>query len=92
MVTDKTEGGAAEMESKGQARLLGDCVLEMGPIMPSLNDIYGVGVRQSLAFLRRRDDKEVVVGRFTCVLKLVVRYLYSLQNILGRLHDQISVL
>jgi len=81
VVTDKTEGGAAEMESKGQARLLGDCVLEMGPIMPSLNDIYGVGVRQSLAFLRRRDDKEVVVGRFTCVLKLVVRYLYSLQNI-----------
>lgn len=74
VVTDRNEGvGAAEVENKGQAKLLGDCILEMGPHMPSLNDIYGVGVRQSLAFLRRRDDKEVVVGRFTCVLKLVVR-------------------
>jgi hypothetical protein len=72
VVTERAEN-AAEMENKGQARLLGDCVFELGPIMPSINDIYGVGVRQSLAFLRRRDDKEVVVGRFTCILKLVVR-------------------
>jgi len=91
VVTDRTEG-AAEMESKGQARLLGDCVMEMGPLMPSLNDIYGVGVRQSLAFLRRRDDKEVVVGRFTCILKLVVSTLQFLKSGIGRLHDQVTVL
>lgn len=91
MVTDRTEG-AAEMESKGQARLLGDCVLEMGPLMPSLNDIYGVGVRQSLAFLRRRDDKEVVVGRFTCILKLVVSSLQLFKTGIGGLHDEVPVL
>jgi hypothetical protein len=33
------------METKGQARMLGECVLELGPIMPTLNDIYGVGAR-----------------------------------------------
>ncbi len=54
MVTDRKES-AADLENKGQARLLGDCVLELGPIMPSLNDIYGVGVRQQMAFVRRRD-------------------------------------
>lgn len=72
MVTERDSSNAADMESKGQARLLGDCILELGPSMPSLNDVYGVGVRQSLAFVRRRDDKDVVVGRFTCLLKLVV--------------------
>lgn len=71
MVTDRKDN-PSEMESKGQARLLGDCVLELGPLIPSLNDIYGVGVRQQLAFARRRDDKEVIVGRFACTLKLVV--------------------
>jgi hypothetical protein len=44
VVTERAEN-AAEMENKGQARLLGDCVFEMGPVMPSINDIYGVGVR-----------------------------------------------
>ena len=43
--------------------------------MSALNDVYGVGVRQHLALGRRSGDKEVVVGRFTCVLKLVGDYL-----------------
>jgi hypothetical protein len=48
--------------------------LELGPLMASLNDVYGVGTRQHLAFGRRRDEKEVTVGRFTCILKLVVSH------------------
>jgi len=72
VVTERKET-AGELENKGQARLLGDCVLELGPLMPSINDIYGVGVRQQMAFVRRREQQEVVVGRFTCILKLVVR-------------------
>ena len=47
----------------------------MGPLMGALQDIYGVGVRQNLAFGRRRDSKEVTVGRFTCILKLVGDYM-----------------
>jgi hypothetical protein len=70
-VTERKEN-AVDMESKGQARMLGECVLELGPLMPTLNDIYGVGARQHLAFARKRDDKDVTVGRFTCIIKLVV--------------------
>jgi len=73
-----------ELESKGQARLLGDCVLEMGPLMPSINDIYGIGVRQQLAFARRRDDKEVAVGRFTCSLKIVGDYMTKYEYFDGK--------
>jgi len=43
-VTDRKEN-AVDLENKGQARLLGECVLELGPLMSALNDIYGVGVR-----------------------------------------------
>jgi hypothetical protein len=68
VVTDRSE-----TEGMGQARLLGDCVLDLAPLMPTINDIYSVGVKQHLAFARKRDDKEVIVGRFTCTLKLVVR-------------------
>lgn len=63
------------MEQKGQARLLGECILELGPLMASLNDVYGVGVRQHLALARKRDDKDVTVGRFTCILKIVGDYM-----------------
>ena len=66
-----------DLENKGSARLLGECVLELGPLMSALNDIYGVGVRQHLSIGRRSGDKEVVVGRFTCILKLVVSCLPS---------------
>ncbi len=60
--------------------------------MPSINDIYGVGVRQQMAFVRRREQQEVVVGRFTCILKLVVRLcgIHVTYN-KGRLHDKISI-
>ncbi len=34
VVTNRTQGNAAELENKGQARLLGECVLEMGSLLP----------------------------------------------------------
>ena len=61
-----------ELNSKGQARLLGECKLELGPILPSLLDYSGIGIRQSLKFTRISGDKEVTVGRFIANLKLVV--------------------
>lgn len=85
VVTDRKEN-AVDLENKGQARLLGECVLELGPLMSALNDIYGVGVRQYLSLGRKRDDKEVTVGRFTCIIKLVVRIVLVFKTV-GRLHD-----
>ena len=85
-MTDRKEN-AVDLEKKGQARLLGECIIELGPLMGQLNDIYGVGVRQTLAFGRKRDDKEITVGRFNCILKLVVCVCQPILVCIGRLHD-----
>jgi hypothetical protein len=60
---------------KGQAKLLGDCTLELTPLMASLTDVHGMGVRQYLAFTRRgKNGDDVTVGRFNVVLKIVGDY------------------
>jgi len=82
VVTDRKEN-AASAESKGQARILGECILELQPLMSQLNDVYGVGVRQQLAFGRRRDGNDVTVGRFSVQLKIVGDYLAKFENFDG---------
>lgn len=37
--------GIRDLDNKGQARLLGECTLDMGPIAAALQDIGGIGVR-----------------------------------------------
>lgn len=70
IVTDRSE------EKRGQARLLGECVLELGALIAQLTDVFGVGVRQSLSFFRNsKGQEEVVVGKFNVVLKIVGDYL-----------------
>lgn len=81
-VTDRKEN-AADYEQKGQARLLGDCLLELGPLIPSLTDIHGIGVRRALEFCRTRDGSEVTVGRFTVLLKLVGEYMTQYPGLEG---------
>jgi hypothetical protein len=50
-----------------------------------LNDIYGVGVRQQLALARRREGgQEVVVGRFTVILKMVGEYMTKFEFFDGK--------
>lgn len=56
---------------RGQARLLGDCVLELGPLAAALTDVRGAGIRQHLRFIRTQDGKQVTVGRFLVQLKLI---------------------
>lgn len=79
VVTDHT---AAEQkaqisgEKKGQARLLGESVLELGALIGQLTDVVGVGVRQNLSFFRNKGGaQEVVVGRFIIILKIVGDYM-----------------
>lgn len=67
MVTDRDEAA----NKQGQARLLGECTVELGPLTPSLTDISGTGVRQMLKFTRNQNEKSVTVGRFIVLLKLV---------------------
>lgn len=56
---------------RGQARLLGECVLELGPLAAALTDVRGAGIRQHLRFIRTQEGKQVTVGRFLVQLKLI---------------------
>lgn len=66
VVADREQDGAV---GKAQARLLGECVVELGPIASGLTDSR-TGVRQHLRFTRQADGKSVTVGRFLVTLKL----------------------
>ena len=65
-------------------------MLELGALVGQLTDVIGVPVRQNLSFFRNKGGaQEVVVGRFSIVLKIVGDYmtkqeaLYEGQNING---------
>lgn len=63
-------------EKRGQARLLGECVLELGSLIGQLTDVFGVGIRQNLSFFRKtKNNEDVVVGHFNVVLKIVGDYM-----------------
>ena len=59
-------------QGKGQSRLLGECVLELGPLASALLDVHGAGSRQHLKFSRSHEGQLATVGRFLVNLKLIV--------------------
>lgn len=61
-----------EKKMKGQARLLGECELNLDPYKTQLTEISNDGVKATLKFVRTQDGREIVVGRFAANLKLVV--------------------
>lgn len=63
-------------ESRGEARLLGESVLELGALIGQLTDVQGVGIRQNLSFFRKsRQGDDIVVGHFAATLKVVGDYM-----------------
>ena len=68
-------------DSNGQARLLGEATLDLAHLVGQLTDVYGVGIRQNLAFFRQREGAaEVVVGKFSVLLKIVADYMSATQT------------
>lgn len=63
-----------ELEKKGQAKLLGECVFELDTILASLADDVGVGIKKALKFTRTQGDKTVTVGRFVASFQIVGDY------------------
>jgi hypothetical protein len=55
----------------GQAKLLGECVLNLVPYKNQLTDISGQGVKQSLKFTRKHGMGEITIGRFVANMKIV---------------------
>lgn len=67
--------GEKEEESRGVAKLLGECILDLSPLTKDLNDVYEVPVKKSLEFVRKQGDVDGVVGRFNITLKLLAEQL-----------------
>ena len=59
------------LETKGEARIIGESILELGPLTAHLTEISGSGIRQPLRFTRNKNGKEQMVGKFVVMLKLV---------------------
>ncbi len=56
MVTDRGEGTSTDINNKGQARLLGECTLDLSRFIDALTGISAKGVRQALKFVRTQND------------------------------------
>ena len=74
MVTDRAENIGTELETKGQAKLLGECKFDLDTILASLIDSVGVGVKKALKFTRMQGDKTVTVGRFVVDFQIAGDY------------------
>jgi len=60
-----------EPKERGQARLLGECALDLSPLVPALTDVRGGGSKQHLRFLRTLDNQSTTVGRFLVSLRVI---------------------
>jgi hypothetical protein len=74
VLTDRMENLGTDLELKGQAKLLGECVFELDSIIASLTDTVGLGVKKALKFTRAQAGKSVTVGRFVATFKVVGDY------------------
>jgi hypothetical protein len=61
----------ADEEHAGEARLLGECSLNLIPHRFQLYDKNGQGIKQSMKFIRRMGNVEGTVGRFVVNVKYI---------------------
>lgn len=61
-----------ENKPRGQARVLGECLLDLTPYKNQLTEISNAGVKVTMKFMRVQGEKRIIVGRFSANLRLVV--------------------
>lgn len=69
----------SDTEIFGRASLLGTCEIPLSPLLPELIDVYGLGIRQNVKFLRTTssvgiDGSAPTVGLALVTLKLIGDY------------------
>jgi hypothetical protein len=69
IVIDRPEN--IDKEGSGKAQLLGENILELAPLTPSLTNINGTPVKTRLELMRKQGDNNVVVGRLNVTIKLL---------------------
>lgn len=67
-------------EPKGQAKLLGEAILDLSPITKDLNSIHDVPVNQRLEFMRRQGENNAIVGKLNITLKLIENNIETLNE------------
>ena len=90
LVVDRPEN--VENKGEGQAKLLGENILELAPITPSLTNINGFPVKQRLELVRKYGSDNAVVGRLNVTLKLIAEALVSDDLLDQALNDQTHLL
>lgn len=68
------ENVGTDLESKGEAKLLGECSFEIDSILASLVESEGVDVKKQLKFTRSQGGNIVTVGRFVATFKVAGDY------------------
>lgn len=69
-------------EGKGQAKLLGENVLELGPLTPSLANIQEIGISQRIELMRIQGESKAVVGRMNIKLHLLAEQIEQNEELL----------
>ena len=64
-----------ENKITGQAKQLGESILDLAPLTSSLTNINQVPVRQRIDLLRRQGETNAVVGRLNITLKIGLKYI-----------------
>lgn len=58
-------------DGTGQAKLLGENLLELAPLTPSLTNILDTPIKQRIELYRKMGDQNAVVGKLNISLKLI---------------------
>ena len=58
-------------DGTGQAKLLGENILELAPLTGPLTNITNSPIKQRIELYRRKDDKNAIVGKLNIQLKLL---------------------
>ena len=69
MVIDRPDN--SDKNGIGEAKQLGESILDLGPLTSNLNNINKSGIQQRIELVRRQGDANAVVGRLNLSLKFL---------------------
>jgi len=69
VVVDRPEN--PEKDGIGEAKQLGECILDLAPLTSNLNNINKTEIRQRIELVRRQGESNAVVGRLNVSLMLL---------------------
>jgi hypothetical protein len=90
VVIDRPE--QIEKEGTGQAKLLGENILELASLTDKLTNLNEAPIKQRLDVLRRQNDNNAIVGRLNITLKLLAEAIISDDRFQQVSNDHVSLI